>query len=375
MKKKNHFRVLPLCFFLLTAVLTAAFFLLPKQSFAENEKRVLAEPPRWSWEALLDGTLTEQAQTYIADHFPLREAFVGLHAYADQLFGMNGDSGVYRGKDGFLFTAQGEISLSKTAENVKKIRDFAARSQLKTTWMLVPCSGAVLGEKLPRFHKTFRDGEILDAAKAAAQGDAFLDVRSAFSGSDTAQLYYKTDHHLTSRGSRLLYETYCAANGFAPQSFTLTQTSEGFYGTAYSKSGLWLTKPDEVEIFAEDGGDYSVTITEGSEETTYDSLYFPEHLKAKDQYPVFLDGNHSLVRIDNNRCNNGKKLLILKDSFAHCFTTFLAANYETILMVDLRYWRSPLSELIAQEGIRDLLVLYGAENLATSTDIAWLTMM
>lgn len=375
MKKKNHFRALPLCFFLLTAVLTAAFFLLPKQSFAENEKRVLAEPPRWSREALLDGTLTEQAQTYIADHFPLREAFVGLHAYADQLFGMNGDSGVYRGKDGFLFTAQGEVSLSKTAENVKKIRDFAARSQLKTTWMLVPCSGAVLGEKLPRFHKTFRDGEILDAAKAAAEGDAFLDVRSAFSGSDTAQLYYKTDHHLTSRGSRLLYETYCAANGLAPQSFTLTQTSEGFYGTAYSKSGLWLTKPDEVEIFAEDGGDYSVTITEGSEETTYDSLYFPEHLKARDQYPVFLDGNHSLVRIDNNRCNNGKKLLILKDSFAHCFTTFLAANYETILMVDLRYFRSPLSELIAEEGIRDLLVLYGAENLATSTDIAWLTMM
>ncbi len=375
MQKKKRARALPLCFFLMIAALTAAFFLLPKQSFAENEKRVLAEPPQWSWRALLDGSLTEQAQTYIADHFPLREAFVGLDSYAQQLFGRNGDSGVYRGKNGFLFAAQGEVSTRKTAENVRKIRDFAARNGLAATWMLVPCSGYTLGDCLPRFHKTYRDGEILDAAKDAAEGDTFLDVRDAFAVPDQTQLYYKTDHHLTSKGSLALYEAYCAAEGLQTQTFTLTQTSDGFYGTAYSKSGLWLTKPDTVELYTEDGGDYTVTITEGAQETTFSSLYFPEHLKDKDQYPVFLDGNHSVVKIVNNRCKNGKKLLILKDSFAHCFTTFLAANYETILMVDLRYCRTPLTATIAEEGIRDLLVLYGAENLATSTDIAWLALL
>ncbi len=375
MKTKKTLRALPLCVFLMIAALTVAFFALPKQSFAENEKRVLADVPQWSWAALLDGTLTEQAQTYIADHFPLREFFVGVNAYAEQLFGRNGDSGVYRGKDGFLFTAQGAVDLQKTQQNIAKLREFAARNRLDTTWMLVPCSGFTLEEKLPRFHKTFRDGELLDTAKAAAEGDTFIDVRDAFAALDHAQLYYRTDHHLTSRGSLALYEAYCSAKNLQPQQFTLTQTSEGFYGTAYSKSGLWLTKPDTVELYEENGGDYTVTITEGKTETTYDSLYFPDHLNARDQYPVFLDGNHSLVRIENHRCKNGKKLLILKDSFAHCFTTFLAANYETVLMVDLRYYRSPLSELIADEGIRDLLVLYGAENLATSTDIAWLTMM
>ena len=375
MQKKNRVFLLPLCFFLIIAALTVAFFALPKQQFAENEKRVLAEPPKVSFAALLDGSLTEQAQTYIADHFPLREAFVGLNAYAEQLFGRNGDSGVYRGKNGFLFTAQGEISLQKTADNVQKIRDFAARCGLDTTWMLVPCSGYVLDDCLPRFHKTFCDGEILAEAKKAAETDAFLDVPGAFEGLDKTQLYYRTDHHLTSKGSLALYETYCAAKGLTPQQFTLNQTSGGFYGTAYSKSGLWLTKPDTVELYSEPGGDYTVTITEGSEEKTYDSLYFPDHLNSKDQYPVFLDGNHSIVKIENRRCQNGKKLLILKDSFAHCFTTFLAANYETIVMVDLRYCRAPLSEMIASEGIGELLVLYGAENLATSTDVAWLTMM
>ena len=159
------------------------------------------------------------------------------------------------------------------------------------------------------------------------------------------------------------------------QTFTKTRTSDGFYGTAYSKSGLWLTKPDTLDIYEEDGGDYTVTITEGTESKVYDSLYFPAHLAEKDQYPVFLDGNHALVKIENHRCSNGKKLLILKDSFAHCFATFLAANYETIYMVDLRYCRLPVREQLAADGVTELLVLYGAENLATSTDVAWLTLI
>lgn len=375
MKQPKRKPVLALCFFAMLAVLSVCFFALPKQSFAENEKRLLADPPQFSLQALLDGTLTAQAQTYIADHFPFREAFVGLHAYADQLFGMNGDSGVIRGKDGFLFTQQGSVSTQKETQNIEKIRAFAAQTGMDTTWMIVPASGAMLGEKLPRFHKSFCDDALLDAAKQAVGSDAFLDVRSIFAPLDTAKLYYRTDHHLTADGSRALYESYCAAKGLPVQAFTKTRTSDGFYGTAYSKSGLWLTKPDTLDIYEEDGGDYTVTITEGTESKTYDSLYFPAHLAEKDQYPVFLDGNHALVKIENHRCSNGKKLLILKDSFAHCFATFLAANYETIYMVDLRYCRLPVREQLAADGVTELLVLYGAENLATSTDVAWLTLI
>ena len=374
MKNKKSAWALPVCFFLMIVALTIAFFALPKQTYSENEKRVLSEAPKFSFAALTDGSITSDTETYIADHFPFRSFFVGLHAYAQQIFGQNGDSGVYRGKDGYLFATQGEIDLDRTAANVQKVRAFAAQNGLETTWLLVPCAGSMLEDKLPRFRKAFRDGEVFDTVKQACAPDLFLDARECLAAAD-GQAYYKTDHHLTSKGSLALYEAYCAAKGLAPQQFTLTTTSEGFYGTAYSKSGLWLTKPDTLEIRSEAGGDYTVTITEGAESKTYDSLYFPDHLNEKDQYPVFLDGNHSVVKIENHRCKNGKKLLILKDSFAHCFTTFLAANYETIVMVDLRYDRESLAALVEKEGLGELLVLYGAENYAASSDFAWLAMM
>ena len=375
MKQNKSVWALPVCFLAVIALLSVGFFVLPKQSFAENEKRVLSEPPTFSWSALLDGTLTEEAQVYIADHFPLRETFVGVHAYLEQLLGQNGDSGVYRGKSGYLFAKQGEIDLRKERDNIDTIRAFAARNGLKTTWMIVPCAGSTLQDLLPTFHEAYRDDEILDTAKEATQGDTFLDTRDVFQANASLPLYYKTDHHLTAEGSRVLYEAFCADQKIPPHTFTLTETSDGFYGTAYSKSGLWLTKPDTVKLYTEADGDYTVTITEGAEETTFDSLYFRDHLQQMDQYPVFLDGNHALVKIQNNRCHNGRKLLILKDSFAHCFTTFLAAEYETIYMVDLRYQRAPITDLLQTEDIRELLVLFGAENLATSTSISWLSVI
>jgi hypothetical protein len=375
MKTKYSGFALPLCFLLLLAVLTVAFFALPKKSYAENEKRILSDPPAFSWQSLLDGTLTEQAQTYIADHFPLRDAFVGLHAYWEQLMLQNGDSGVYRGKDGYLFATQPKLDLDKLEKNISAIHAFADRSGLKTTWMIVPCAGYMLEDEMPPVHASYHDGDVIERAKTLCAKDTFIDARSALTNDSDAQLYYRTDHHLTSAGAKALYDAYCIEKKLAGHKFMLTTENNGFYGTAYSKSGLWLTKPDTLEIYAEPDGDYTVTITEGTNETNYGSLYFPSHLIEKDQYPVFLDGNHALVRIQNNRCQNGKKLLILKDSFAHCFATFLAAEYETIYMVDLRYHRSPVEEILQKEGIREMLVLYGAENLANSTDIAWLSLL
>ena len=41
-------------------------------------------------------------------------------------------------------------------------------------------------------------------------------------------------------------------------------------------------------------------------------------------------------------------------------------------MVDLRYYRQSVSELVSNEGLNEMLVLYGTDNLASSTDVAWL---
>ena len=85
---------------------------------------------------------------------------------------------------------------------------------------------------------------------------------------------------------------------------------------------------------------------------------------------MFLDGNHSVVRI-HNPAGKGK-LLVIRDSYANLLGTFLAESYETVVLVDLRYYKNPVSQLIAEEGCDEILIAYSLGNFMTDANIVWL---
>ena len=73
-----------------------------------------------------------------------------------------------------------------------------------------------------------------------------------------------------------------------------------------------------------------------------------------------------MVRIESE-VDNDRKLLIIKDSFAHCFTPFVLEHFEETYLVDFRYFNTPISHFIEENEITDILVLYNEINLATDT--------
>ena len=85
---------------------------------------------------------------------------------------------------------------------------------------------------------------------------------------------------------------------------------------------------------------------------------------------VFLDGNHNFERIVNNDNEDGKKVLVIKDSYAHCFVPFMAENCSQIDMVDLRYYLNNVSALTEQNSYDEVLILYGISNMCEANDLA-----
>jgi hypothetical protein len=114
-----------------------------------------------------------------------------------------------------------------------------------------------------------------------------------------------------------------------------------------------------------------VEITEGDETNTYHSMYFLNHLEEDDKYPVFLDGNHAIVNIENKNVKKGK-VLIVKDSFCHSLAPFLADNYNTVTMVDMRYYKNSISDMVKEGNYDQVLVIYGIDNFATDSDLVWI---
>lgn len=361
-------------FLLIIFILSAALFVLPKKDYSENEKRILAKAPEFNVKALADGKFTKDLESFVSDQFPLRDFFVGVNSYFNLICGRNSTAPVYYGKDGYLIGAPADLNTDTAQKNVQKFSAFAKDNNLKATIMVVPQCGYVMDDKLPSVHGEYTDGRIFDVIAQNKGEMTFIDVREAFDKvKNDVQLYYKTDHHITSAGAYELYKLYAEENGFAVPSAYEIKTEPGFYGTAYSKGGYWLSAPDEIEMWHNKELKVTVEITEpGKDVVKNGSVFFTDRLSESDKYPVYLDGNHSLTKITNPDAKGGK-ILVIKDSFAHCFTGFLAEQYSEIYMVDMRYYRTSVSELVEENNITEVLYLYGTESMGTDTNSVWLS--
>jgi hypothetical protein len=346
----------------------ALYLVLPTGDFSEKEKRYLEETPSLTWQTLTSGEFGEDVESWMADHIPGRDFLVGFQAYLDLFTGKQATKDIYLAQGDRLVEAPQAMNESAITRNMNAINKFAAAIGQPVELMLVPSAGWCARDILRGVTNPYLDAAILDAAYAqAAQGVTPLDLTAALTPED----FYRTDHHWTSAGAYEAYRVYMEHLGrdfVAEDGFTVTSHS-GFYGSTYSRSGLWLTPGEEIELW--DSGK-SFTVTNRDSEGSHDSLFYPQRLQELDKYTVYLDGNHSLVRIQNNEPDAAGKLLVIRDSYANCLGTFLANSYAEVVLVDLRYYKEPISQLVEAEGFDNVLVCYSLGNFMTDANIIFL---
>lgn len=361
------------CVLFLTFVfgMLAMYLLLPGDTFSEKEKRYLAEAPALTWETLLSGEYGEQVETYLADHIPGRDFFVGLASYYDLLTGRQVTKEVYTAQGDRLVEPPIVWDQAAAEKNMKAINAFAETIARPVDLMLVPSAGFVLEDSIQGLKDPYTDEEMISAIYAmAGENIACRDLASVFIAAENKQdFYYRTDHHWTSLGAYTAYSAYMEMLGreYLAQDAFAVERHGGFYGSNYSRSGLWLYPSEDVELWKTDT---AFTVTNGETETPHKGLFYPERLEELDKYTVYLDGNHSTVRIENPEGEG--KLLVIRDSYANCLGTFLANSYETVIMVDLRYYKKPVSELLASQEFTDVLVCYSLGNFMTDANMIWL---
>lgn len=371
MKKSVITKILIAVFCLFIGIIGILYAVLPVKEYSSAEKRYLSTFPKVTFSAIKDGTYSEKFEEFLADQTPFRTFFVSLNSYYNLLTGNNGSNGVYLGKNGFLIEKpfSRDNSLDK---NLNRIKYFCDDIDVNISLIAVPSKGYIYSSHLPKNSMNYLDDEYNRIIREKLSDKLnIIDISDCLKEeAENNDVFYKTDHHWTSYGAYAVYKQYCNSLGLnaADVNNYDIQSVFNFYGTSYSTSCYTLTKPDTLYIFRNKAiKDISVTITEGKNVTTYNDFFFENRLNEDDKYPVFLDGNHSRVDITTNV--NNKKLLIIKDSFAHCLAPFLAEQYGEIVMVDLRYYKKSLSDIVINEGISDILFVYSIENLATSKDI------
>lgn len=86
----------------LVLMLSAGFFIGEKKVFSENENRYLASFPHFSPERVVSGAYMEDWNSWLADHFPFRDFFVGAKTETETALGKKEINGVFIAEDGYL---------------------------------------------------------------------------------------------------------------------------------------------------------------------------------------------------------------------------------------------------------------------------------
>ena len=359
-----------LCLFVLVLIVVCLAGLIAKdRPFSDTENRSLAQKPALSASALADGSFFSGLDSWYSDQFPARDGWISMPLWPIRRLGQKESGGVYLGRDRLL-AAPETPDEAAVAGTVAAVNAFSAQHpELNMNLMLVPGAAAILTDALPK-NAPVRD-QLQDIRTIQEQLDGsitVLEAGSVLSAHAQEEIYYKTDHHWTSLGAYLVYAANAPALGLDPnQGFDVYTVSEDFEGTLSSKSGSHAMR-DHVEIYGLQDPDLKYYVSYGEEGGKVCSIYDREALDAKDKYTVFFGGNHDKVEI-RTTANNGKSLLLFKDSYANCFVQFLLPGYERITIIDPRYYYGTLDSIL-NAGVTDVLFLYSADTLVRDTSLA-----
>ena len=368
-------KVSAILFFVVIVGMLLLLIFWPKKEFSDNENRVLATFPEFSFQSITSGEFMTGFESYVADHFFMRDEWIAAKTRTELLAGKKEVNGVFILKDRLIQKMDG-YDRTQFVTNLDAIDSFVERTGIPASIMLVPTACEIDKSMLDANAPVENQKILIESAYARlSENLSTIDVYSPLYSSRDEYIYYKTDHHWTSLGAYLAYSAASKSLEYESipyNSFDIRHASHDFLGTLYSKVIYDDMGPDTIDYYYYTG-EGSVNVTEvvvdnGREQKSYDSMYFEEYLTQKDQYSSFLGSNQPVVTVKTDS-PSGKKLLVIKDSYAHSLVPFLSNHYSEITMVDLRYINTSLDEKVPLDEYDQVLFVYNVENFTEDQNL------
>lgn len=172
-------------------------------------------------------------------------------------------------------------------------------------------------------------------------------------------IYFRTDHHWTADGAYYAYETFCDSKGLIPISRVRRESKEfaGFLGSFYndSKDKKLEKNPDTVKAYLPISSTSMQCEDADGKKASYSVIYDVSGHPASLKYNAFIAGDNALSTITNEDLEDGSSCIVVKESFGNAFAPYLADHYQTVYVVDYRYWNGDLIQFAEEKQADDLI--------------------
>lgn len=366
-KQKNEPRriFLPLVFLGLLAVLCVGTFVIHAPKYAAEIPWVMANC-QTNFVGKVD-TLVDRWEADAAENLFLQERLVEIDGLAARVF----DKHFVRDTDYSYSVVRDNHNWlqfitfnAKPKEILQHIDDY---QELGVPIVYVQPPTKYI-EGYSEFPATLNDQTAVNVAATAellaAAGVPRLDLRGLAEdeGLDKEQMFYRTDHHWR-------VETAFWANARTIEwlneemgweidkdeyyrdlaNWLLTETKGSFLGSQGRRVGRFFGGVDDFTLIEPNfDTDFAVTITKQDGEVVEKQGSFSEVLLDWDmlndsdiytnRYGAYWGADYPTVCADNLNNDDGKRVLIIKDSYSLPYGAFMATALDELYMVDLRYF-------------------------------------
>lgn len=377
-RKGFYFCLLAFTSVLLLLLLSVISLFWPTRRFSAAERRNLTQRPKLSYEGIVDGTFSNEVESYLADQYPARDVWVYLNSLQNRILGIDYQNGIYRGKDGYLIQSFDQSDIDKENQEKQQILTafFERNSQIQSYVMLVPTAAWILEDHLPSGapqgdEKSWYESWLSTSGMERLSNTTVVNCADALDKSAKInQIYYRTDHHWTTYGASVAFGELANQMGlpYEADDFEAYTVHTKFQGTMMSSSGFYSGTKDSIDLYLPKEKE-TILVTNKEAQTTATTIYSEEGLLGNDPYEVFLGGNYGLLNIRTGS-QSGRKLLLLKDSYANAMIGFLTPYFSEIDIVDPRYYSSDLDMQIAVNQYTDILILYNLQSFAKDSSLS-----
>jgi hypothetical protein len=354
-----------LCILALWLGLSVFAWLKPTTEISEAERRKLATFPTLSVSSLLNGNFASGFENYATDQFPLREFFRDLKSkFQLNILGQLDNNDIYV-VDGYAAKIEYPLdgaSLNHAAERIHYIfAKYLKNTDCDVLLSIVPDKGYYLSAT--NGYPTLDYDSLVQQIASSADFDTYVSLFERLK----LDSYYHSDTHWRQESILSAADALCEALDIpraSEQNYRQVPIDVPFYGVYRGQAALDLPT-ETITTLRSDILDNCRVFN--YETNRYTSIYDETKLGSRDLYDIYLSGAAALLRIENPTQNNGRQLVVFRDSFGSSMIPLLVHGYETVFVVDTRYMSPDILGQFIEFDDQDVLFFYSTTVLNNSS--------
>ncbi|MBQ8687918.1 MAG: hypothetical protein IJ512_05145 [Ruminococcus sp.] len=262
------------------------------------------------------------------------------------------------------------------AETAAYINAFYQQYTVPVCLAAIPSATEIYTECLPDHAVVPSQLEALDTFYEATDTQIRkIDAYHVLSTFKEDYIYYRTDTSWTSYGAYCVYRNIIRKMGYYPvpyDSYSITHVKNDFRGDLHAECLFDRVTADILDVYTCADSSEIVSMRSFDGSTWKDcALYHYDLLETEDAASFYMGEPQLHVQIQTD-VENGKQLLVLKDSYADCMIPFLMQHYAQIDVIDVSCLDRPLSELLEPTAYQQVLILCDADTYADTAVFSYL---